>query len=173
MTDPGTDVERHEIADRTPADKVIVHPATGESLNLRLTATDNLARALVEVRDLEDELRTFKRDISDEILVRMDHEATYTVGLPGGSKLRGDGPTTDDYDGAKLYDGLRPLLRAGTIGPVALGKAVKRETTYKAMKRGVAALLKLGNEDVTAAVQAARKPGKTRGVRVEEPARTL
>jgi hypothetical protein len=159
--------QTQEVAERAK----IVHPATGETLTPSLTATDELARAYREVQDLEAELKDFKRDIATELLGRMDHEATYTVHLGGGRKLVGDGPASDEYDGAVLNDALRPLLREGVIGPVAYGNAVKREVSYKAMKRGVSALLKLGNARVTAAVKSAAKPPKPRRVRIEEAPR--
>ncbi len=153
-----------EVALREP--RPLVHPTTGEVLDLANAATDALAAALTDCRALEDDLRVYKRNVSDEVLRRMDHARTYTAHLPG-LKLTGDGPLSPEYNGTVLWDALTALAREGALSNEAVLKAVKRETVYTPMKGGVKALLKVPDERVAAAVKAAEIPNhKQRAVRV-------
>lgn len=150
-----------------PSTDVIVHPRTGEALALTEAPTDWLAQIIDTVKEREDELRSLKRTIADEILRRMDHERTYTAHLPGGLKLTGDGPRGDEYDGERLHAQLRVLVDEGVIGEIALRKAVETTTEYKVRANGVKALLKGSDERIVAAVKAAAKQNlKPRSVRV-------
>lgn len=146
---------------------LVINPRTGEALALAEAPTDELADIIDAIKEREDELRSFKRLVADEILRRMDHERTYTAHLPGGLKLTGDGPRGDEYDGERLHTQLRVLVDEGVIGEIALRKAVETTTAYRVRVGGVRALLKGSDERIVAAVSAAAKQNlKPRGVRV-------
>lgn len=147
-----------------PGTDLIVHPLTGEALELRAPTTD-LAAAIDQAKEMEGALREYKRAIADEILRRMDHEGTWTARL-GPYKVTGDGPRQPTYDGERLRSALERLVQVGRISERAMEKAVELVTDYKVKKAGINALLKLG-PDVAAAVRGAEEQNlKPRGVRV-------
>lgn len=151
----------HEI-ERREAPALVVNPATGEALDLTV-ATNLLGMAIEDAKAMEAALRSYKREIADELLRRMDRETTYTY-RGGGLKITGDGPREPDYDGDKLHEALKPHVAAGTISREASEAAAK--PTFKPMKGGIKKLVKLGG-DVAAAVKTAEVPNnKPRGVSV-------
>lgn len=129
-------------------------PATGELIDLD-AATDTLAGHLDDIRDLEGALRGAKRELAQEILARMDTEATWTVEA-GPYKLVGESPNRVDYDPHELLTALR-ALPPDAISPRALDAAVQRVEQLKVSKQGVNKLLKLGGP-VADAVRGAERP---------------
>ncbi len=151
---------------RTDPSQGVVHPVTGEMLDLSDT-TDILAGALDDVRRLEGDLRDFKSALSMELLRRMDYYRTYTAHLRGFGKVSGDGPRKPDYDGRTLRTGLLKLVTE-VLPQEAVDAAVEAVVEWKVKKAGVNALLRVEDERVLAAVKAAEVPNtKPRAVRVE------
>ncbi len=151
---------------RTDPSQGVVHPVTGEMLDLSDT-TDILAGALDDVRNLEGDLRDFKSALTRELLRRMDYHHTHTAILRGFGKVSGDAPRKPDYNAKVLREGLQPLVPA-VLPQEAVDAAVERVTDWKVRKAGVNALLRVPDRRVLAAVQAAEVPStKPRAVRVE------
>lgn len=142
----------------------VTNPATGELVTLD-AATDVLAGELEGVKELEANLRSYKRAIGDELLTRMDTEARWSW-RGAGLKLQAPSPNVVDYDGEVLWRELEPLVRDGVIGEHAFAAAVERDYAYKAKKAGITALAKLPSTRIQAAINAARLEPKTRTVNV-------
>lgn len=122
----------------------LVAPVSGDVLTLDSPSGD-LARFLLEARDLEGRLREAKRAVSAEILARMDHRGTGWTETIGDLKISGDSPAPrEDWDGAELFAELNALVDEGVIGVEAVNVAVETVITYKVRARGVAILRKLG-----------------------------
>lgn len=154
-----------ELTVAAPAAQLIVHPLTGEALEL-LAPTDVIAEAIDAAKEDTQRLATYKRALQDEILRRMDHDRTYTAHLRG-FKITGDGPRAPTYDGERLHRALKPLVAGGLISERALTAAVETVTEYKVKVNGVKALLKGADEALVAAVEGAQEQNlKPRGVRV-------
>jgi hypothetical protein len=154
------------MSDAIAPTALVVVPITGEVLDLATTPTDQLAAAINLTRETEVDLRTFKRRVADELLDRMDREATWTVRL-GGFEVSGDGPGRTDIDGRRLYEELQGLVMEARITEHAAREAVKVETTYTAVKSKVNKLRKLGGE-VAEAIARCEWPSSTpRQVRVK------
>lgn len=152
-----------EVEVRLP--EQLLNPVTGAVI-ARLAPTDVLAAAIDEIKEMEGALRSHKRDIADEILRRMDHEATYTAHL-GRYKVTGDSRSRTEVDGAALHAGLAPLVEHGIISQRALDAAVKTETAYKVQRAGVNALKRLSNPQIDAVIAKASSPStKARQVNV-------
>lgn len=123
----------------------LVHPASGELLDLN-GATDYLAERLLEIRDLEAQLRHLKEALTSEVLHRMDGAATWTVEA-GRYKVRGRSPDPEIvYDGEALWNGLHSIARDFGLDEQAIRNAITEERVFKVSKRGVNALRKLGGE---------------------------
>jgi hypothetical protein len=153
-----------------PIEGAVMHPSTGEVVSLDAPLED-LAAYLADVRDWEQTfLRPCKRAVEDEILRRLDHDASYTQRV-GDFEIRGDGPGRVTYQEEVLRGALRPLVDDGTISRAAFNAAVKEEVVYTPVVRGINALKKLGGA-VTAAVESAARPShKPRRVTVKHRGR--
>jgi hypothetical protein len=117
-------------------------PVTGECIDLAGPDQD-LAGALDRIRQLETELRSVKRAVSDELLARMDQAASWTIHA-GDLTLTGQSPDRTEYDGARLAQTVDTLVAGGHITSEAAHAAVESEVTWKVKKAGVNKLLKLG-----------------------------
>lgn len=138
---------------RTPTLAVVVDPATGEAIELATASTDTLAEFLANTRELESRFREQKRAASDEILGRMDREASWTARV-GAWTLKGKSPApVTVYDAQGLRETLDSFVDEGLVSVTAAGEAVEVVTTLKVHARGVNALLKLGGR-VAEAVRA-------------------
>lgn len=123
---------------------IVVHPATGEILGLDADTAD-LARWLSEARELDRLMRIEKQRVTEELLDRMDREASYTL-RAGDLEIKGDGPIVPtEYDAPALYVALQDYVEAGVITEEALERAVEPQpVTYKARAQGLKALARLG-----------------------------
>jgi hypothetical protein len=149
---------RPHVADAIDTNPAVLNPRTGEITELAAD-TAELARYLADVRAWEMEfLRPAKRAVEEELLRRMDHEASYTL-RAGGLEVTGDGPGRVEYDADVLRDRLRPLVDAGVISRDAFAAAVRERVSYQPMARGLNALRKLGGV-VAEAVGAAERPSE-------------
>jgi len=148
------------------ATRVVLMPFTGEVLDLAVEATPTLAEAVHRVREAEAELRSFKRAVADELLARMDHEASWTIRVPRW-EVTGDGPNRTDYDGKALRMALSRLAATGAISVEAAREAVRVEEVYTPVKAKLHKLLKLGGE-VAEAIRECEVPSTSaRQVRVK------
>lgn len=123
--------------------EIIVHPATGEILDLG-GETGDLVRWLQEVREMEAQIRDVKRLVTRELIARMDRDARYTL-QAGGCTVKGDGPTPPTvYDGEQLRHALAEYVEAEVITADALDRAVEVTQEYKPRAVGINALKRLG-----------------------------
>lgn len=158
--------EQVEVVDGEVVQMTLV-PWTGEVIVLRDATNAQLAEALDEVRRFEaEQLKGLKRDLQDEILMRMDHEASWTIRLESGVTLTGDGPNRSEWDVPSLQGVLSALEDEGLVSHEAAAKGIREKVTYEAAAAGLNALLKLGGE-VRARIEACRLPSsRPRSVRV-------
>jgi hypothetical protein len=138
-------------------DGIVIHPATGEITVLNAPVAE-LARWLAEARELDRQMKIEKQRITDELLARMDSEASYTL-RSGGLEIKGDGPVPPtEYDAQALYTSLQEYVEAGVITKDALERAVvPQPVTYKARTQGLKALEKL-NGGIVQAIQRHARP---------------
>ena len=161
MTDP----ENIEVVDAEPViGEIVAVPWTGEALALTQLTDRQLAEVLDEVREFEAaRLRTFKRQVQDEALWRMDAAASWTIHTEGGFKLTGDSPARTDID----VDELRAALEDIDVPSSLIEKAIKpKPIEYVVSRAGLNALRKLGGEVATAIAECERPSTKPRSVRV-------
>jgi hypothetical protein len=123
----------------------LVHPATGEIVALADAPAEVLAEIVQLVRDREEQIRRGKRVVAQEVHRRMDAEAKWTINADGW-KITGQAPGGVDYDGEILHKALEVLVSEGEISREAADRACRPETTYKPMKSGINALVKLGGK---------------------------
>lgn len=125
--------------------EIVVHPSTGEVLDLG-APTEQLARWLVEARELDEAMRSEKRRVVAELLSRMDREARYTLRI-GDLELKGDGPEPPtEYDAQELREALTEFVDGDVISQEALDRAVEPVVTFKPRANGLKALLRQGGE---------------------------
>lgn len=121
----------------------VVHPLTGETLDLQTAPDENLARFLADVRDYESRLKEAKAIVSREALRRMDAGASWTL-RAGDYTLKGSSPApSEEWDEIALLSDLHQLVDEGVITEDAAGAAVETVITYKVRKAGINALRKL------------------------------
>lgn len=153
--------------DRAPAARTVLHPATGEVLDLE--AADNVDLAdqrigAVELRRLLDE---FTATLDAEVIRRMDHENTLTL-RAGPWKMTGDGTEVTTWDSAQLSLELEALVQAGRLARGAAQKALEVVVSYKPKAAELKKLAKHADPEVRTAVEACRTvgPNPRRRVRV-------
>jgi hypothetical protein len=148
--------------------EVVLHPLTGEVLELDATPTEELGRFLYEIRDLESRLREIKSLANREILSRQDRNAEWTT-RAGEYVLKGASPSstsTEEFDGLALRSDLCELVDSGVLSIEAVDAAVQTVIIYKARKVGVNALRKLGGVVAETVDQHAKSVEKPRYVTV-------
>lgn len=124
---------------------IVVHPATGEILELD-ASTEMLARWLTEARELDERMREEKRRVVQELLARMDRDAQYTV-RAGDMEIKGDGPAPPtEYDAEPLRRELEEFVDAEVISQDALDRAVEIVHVYKPRANGLKALVRQGGQ---------------------------
>jgi hypothetical protein len=140
--------------------------STGQVVSLDLPS-DDLAQFLWDVRGFEQELRTAKRQVGDELLRRQDADASWTT-YTNSFEISGSSPAPKvEWDGEMLNRILGELLKEKLISADAVLAAIERVITYKPKPKGLNALMKLG-EGIKERLLAARSEvEKTRYVRVE------
>lgn len=123
---------------------IVIHPVTGEVTDLN-GPTEALAHWLSEARELDRLMRIEKQRITDELLARMDREASYTLRV-GDLEIKGDGPKPPvEYEAEALRDALQEYVDAEVITAEALERAVERQPIiYKPRAQGLQALERLG-----------------------------
>jgi hypothetical protein len=123
---------------------IVVDPMAGEVVDLAVASTDRIADFLVNVRELESQLREQKNLAQREILARMDREAAWTARV-GDWVLTAPSPNPRIvYDAETLEAVLAELVESDLIAPNAASAAVERVVVLKVHKNAVNKLLKLG-----------------------------
>lgn len=129
----------------------LIHPDTGEILDLVGASDDQLARWRRAVMDWEARAKQAKQLCDRELVARMDARNCHTIhiakGEDGAPSIDISAPaatTKIEYDGELLYEGLCSLVDEGELAQEAADEAVKRILVYKPDARKVAGLLKRG-----------------------------
>lgn len=133
----------------------VADPITGEVVPF--TDTGRLADWMVSLKAHRAALNAASAVVQALLVQAMDRDASWTINRPGGTVSTTSparGVAADQWDGPKLHDVLSRLVDDGTISKQALAAAVKIETEYVPIARGVKALLSL--PDVAPYVEACR-----------------
>lgn len=150
--------------------QALVHPATGQLLDLAEATTTELADADLELAEMLARLADFRRALVDEVAARMDRRNKRTVEVEAGDRtyvLETNAPSEDVFPVDRLRDALIALVGAGLIDteliPDVIVTPKPRPPEPRVAKRELAKLLR--NPAVAPALEA---------VRVEQPkSRTL
>lgn len=120
-------------ATATSQELAVVHPTTGEVLDLKAAPTEGLAAAVDYAADLRRQLQEFESALGDELVARLDRAASWTLrcGPPDGLvqyEVKAPSPEagTTAYDEHAMEQELRALLERGTIAPEAAQAALER-----------------------------------------------
>lgn len=150
---------------QTSTELEVLNPTTGEVLDLASASTDELAAVLDKLKSFTEAVTDFRRDVTDEVLRRMDKRGLWTVHL-GGVKVTGASPAAVEYEDLpglwrKLQALVPDVLEAG-----AIDDALTTKTEWTTKAKGINALKKL---PAAAAIIAEheRPSSKRRSVRVE------
>ena len=103
----------------------IVIPGLGEVVALDAAPLD-LANAWEALLGIESQIRSTKREISDEITRRLDHEGRRSMSIDG-VKFETTAPTEKRWDMPQLADTLAELRDEGTISQAKADRCVKWE----------------------------------------------
>lgn len=132
----------NETSEQIEPRRDFMNPATGEVLTLT-SPSEDLGAYLAAVKDLESQVRDYKRVVTDELLRRMDASADWTLHLPG-MKLSAPSPApAEEFDELALREDLLELVDAGRLSIEAVDRAIETVITYKAHKAGINALRKV------------------------------
>jgi hypothetical protein len=117
-----------------PLGREIVHPVTGEILDLENESVEGLAERVVDLQDYRERIGNFDRALNDALLERLDADASWTmrVGDPTGDRqfeIKAASPSagTELYPPDALERELRVLVERGIISELAASKALKRQ----------------------------------------------
>jgi hypothetical protein len=125
-----------QVVAKAPAPRLIAVPGTGEALDLDAATPDDLAEVFDTAQQAESALRGFRRLIGDELLARMDHDASYTHRSQHW-EVKGEGPRGYAYDGKTLWIALSRLVLRHAISADAARAAVRIDEVYTPRRRGV------------------------------------
>lgn len=121
--------------DLTEAAPLIVHPRTGEVLDPRELSTDALLEARDVIVDEIQERASFRRQIDDELVARMDHEGRRSITFED-FKVDVTPPTEKDWDVEQLVITLENLVERGLISQVKRERCIKvtEEPVWRELK---------------------------------------
>ena len=124
-------------------DLVVTLPVTGQELDLNLP-DETLALLFDQIRELESEAKVCRDAISEELIRRMDRNASWTV-RGGGFKVSAPSPAPKtEYDASALNVALKQLVSEGLISNDAWDAAIVPVVTLKPHVAKLNALKKLG-----------------------------
>lgn len=116
----------------------LVHPATGEALDLPAAPDDALVEVLDRLGQLRSELLEFETAVNAELLARLDRSGSWTRRVPvpalgADYKIEAPSPAAGAvaYDDQALEDALRGLVRRRVIDETAALNAQDRTLTVK------------------------------------------
>lgn len=143
------------------------NPITGEVLDLRTAADVDLASWLDAVRGMEQAQRAAKKVVQDELLRRMDRNASYTI-REGDFQITGDSPKPQvHYDVEPLAADLDELVRGGLLTEEARARVIVETVERKVSQREVNKLLNLGGPVAEAVERHRTEAPRDRRVRVK------
>lgn len=141
-----------------PTTDLIVHPATGEVIDLNAATTTELAAGIEAIRGLLDDLNDFRRALINELAGRLDKRGARSA-VVGDIKLTTNAPTQEHYDPTVLKAALLDLADEDLIEPELVDEVVKTVTKtvteVKVDKRLVNNLKRSDDDRIKAAVTAA------------------
>jgi hypothetical protein len=132
----------------TPPQTALAIPniATGEVVSLQEASTDQIAEAVWAMREQETQFRNWKKLAGEELLRRMDANASWTM-HEGQYDIKGDSPApTREADVEPLMTELKQLVWDELVSADAIHKAVETVVTHKVKWGALDALRKLGGE---------------------------
>lgn len=151
----GDDLELH-LLDR----------ATGETIALTEAPDDLLCEALAEIDDRRRELADARRLIGDEVIARMDRQASWTM-TAGGRKITAPSSAPEvEWDAEMLHGVLNALVVDKVITMDAALRACEMRVEYRPLARGLAALEKIPTAAERIALCRTSTPRASRSVRV-------
>jgi hypothetical protein len=119
--------------DLEPLGREIVHPVTGEILNLSGESIERLAELTVDLQKDRESIAAFDQALSDALLAHLDRSALWTqrVGEPTDDvqyELKAPSPTagTESYPPDRLGSALDDLVGADVISEDAASNALQR-----------------------------------------------
>ena len=116
---------------------LVTLPVTGEVVNLS-DSLETFVAAWEQLEDLNAQVRSVKREISDEIARRLDHEGRRTLHVDG-VKFEVNAPTEKEFNMPELGATLAELTAEGTISQNKANACIKWEP--KAVWREIKTLL--------------------------------
>ena len=105
---------------------------TGEMLEVATAPTETLAAFILNAKEVHEEIRDAEAIVNEELIARMDRDASWTARVNDGrteyelSTTSPDAGTTA-YVPEDLERELRPLVERGTVSADAAGAALKRQ----------------------------------------------
>lgn len=155
-------VDAGEEAAATATALELVHPATGEVLDIKAATTTELAAGIESLADLFANLGDFRQAIINELAGRLD-SANARKEQVGPYELETNPPTTEDYSASTLEAELRELVEAKVLDPVIIDRVMPFPPPYvppkpqrRVDKREVNKLKKSTDQRVLTAVAKAR-----------------
>jgi hypothetical protein len=140
--------------------EIVVHPRTGEAIEIRDAATNVLAALRDAIVDWErSDVARWKRAIDAELRGRLDHESVRSATVGRGTArfhITVPAPTKTEWDGEAAYKAARELVRQGLISETAAGRAVERVVDYKPKHAVLKGLAEHADERVRDAIGACR-----------------
>ena len=115
------------------ASLAVVHPQTGELVDVKTTPTNVLADLHDSFSAHERDLRSFRRTVDDELVDRMDHEGVRTYHGDGFTIEVGK-PTEREWNTDLLLGTLDRLVVDGIISSRKAAKCVKIEHKVVALE---------------------------------------
>lgn len=166
-----TDTVTPEVVDVVDADqgpqesRELVHPASGEVLELKGAASADLAKAVDELAELNDRLALFGRAVVAELVERADRDVTRKL-TAGPYIVEVNAPTDELYDLGVLREELDGLVKANLITQEAADRCIRvgapKVPPPAADKRELNKLKRHPSDDVKRAVGKARRVVPTR-----------
>lgn len=133
----------------------IVHPATGEVLDLAEATTTDLADWRLGLIDLRRALDSLASDLDQEIGNRLDYEGTRSARV-GAFDITVDAPTVVEFDVYRLGIELEALVQDGRISRAVAERAIKTEIKRSAVVRECKALERHADSEVRSAIERVR-----------------
>lgn len=109
----------------------VIDWATGEHIELAPATTDRLGEVIENASAVRAGLAEVERDVSNELIARLDRDASWTWRGAGGLKISAPSPDkgTEDFPLDALEACLLKLIEDETISPDGASKAMKRQIT--------------------------------------------
>lgn len=143
----------------TTSKAIIIHPVSGEVLELETATTTDVAEALARLGDLYNDLAAFKTRLVDEIAGRMD-KANARTETVGNYKIEVNAPRTEAYPVPTMRQALQELVDAGALEASVLDRVITtpepKEPEPRVELREVNKLKRHGDPRVQAAIARVR-----------------